>query len=404
VDDAQARFWSQFQELGGWRTLGFPVSRRFMLDGKLSQVTQRALLQWSPTSGRVELSGVLDLLHERQRDGALQRQHQVPPPTPVDQVNRSYDAVVAQRLAWLEARPAIKRQYCNAPGGADPFALWGLPTSEATDVSGGSVYVLRTQRAAFQEWVDGLEVGGAQIAPPGGVTVVLAGDLAKSFSLVPCTALTPEPTERNPAPATPAPGAILLCDEFDDPAQGLLPGPPSPDPDRYALGYEGGEYLIRKVDPAWDRLPNATLPGDFGDASLGVDVRLTGTDARARYVALACRDTPEAGHYRLVLEPEARRFRLSRVGPDGQTRVLADWQTADAIRTGTQTNRVRLSCAGDRIGAAVNDVPLISVEDTGGALPPGRLWIGASSYPDAGVTAEARFDGLVVRQVPPPTG
>jgi hypothetical protein len=202
VDDAQARFWSQFLDLGGWRTLGFPVSRRFVLDGKLSQLTQRALLQWSPATGRVELTDVLDLLHERERDGALRQQHQVPPPTAVDQVNRDYATVVARRLAWLERRPAIKRQYCRAPGGSDPIALWGLPTSDAVDVSGnGSVYVLRTQRAAFQEWVGGLTVDGVQIAAPGQVTVVLAGDLAKDYGLIPCTALSPEPSPR--APATP---------------------------------------------------------------------------------------------------------------------------------------------------------------------------------------------------------
>jgi hypothetical protein len=396
VDDDQARFWSQFQELGGWRTLGFPVTRRFLLDGKPSQATQRALLQWSPATGRVELASVLDLLHERQRDGALQRQHQIPPPTAVDQVNRSYATVVAQRLAWLETRPAIKRRFCQAPGGADPIGLWGLPTSEATDVGNGSVYVLRTQRAAFQEWIDGLVVNGVEIAPPGGVTVVLAGDLAKDFGLVPCTGLTPEPSDR--APGVAVPGTILLCDEFDAPDQGRLPTPPSPDPDRYDFGYQGGEYAIRKLDPTWDRLPNAAVPGVYDDASLAVAVRLAGTDARARYVAVACRSTPEQGHYRFVVEPEARRFRLSRVGPGGQTRVLADWQTADAILPGTQTNRIRLACVGNNVSATVNDVPLVAVDDPDGGLPPGGFWIGVSSYPDAGVTAEARFDSLVVRQ------
>ena len=50
----------------------------------------------------------------------------------------------------------------------------------------GEVYVLRTQRAAFQEWV-----GGAPWAAPGQVTVVLAGDLAKKFNLLPTAALEP---------------------------------------------------------------------------------------------------------------------------------------------------------------------------------------------------------------------
>jgi hypothetical protein len=53
--------------------------------------------------------------------------------------------------------------------------------------SGGEVYVLRTQRAAFQEWVN-----GADFAPPGTVTVVLAGDLAKEFELLPSAAVVPQ--------------------------------------------------------------------------------------------------------------------------------------------------------------------------------------------------------------------
>jgi len=51
----------------------------------------------------------------------------------------------------------------------------------------GEVYVLRTQRAAFQEWVN-----GADWAAPGEVTVVLAGDLSKEFNLLPAEAMIPE--------------------------------------------------------------------------------------------------------------------------------------------------------------------------------------------------------------------
>jgi hypothetical protein len=66
--------------------------------------------------------------------------------------------------------------------------LWGLPTSMAINVgSPGTVYVVRTQRAAFQEWVD-----GAPWAAPDKVTVVLAGDLAKDFHLLPPGAILPE--------------------------------------------------------------------------------------------------------------------------------------------------------------------------------------------------------------------
>ncbi|HEY3060257.1 MAG TPA: hypothetical protein VGL99_14955 [Chloroflexota bacterium] len=189
VDDDRGRLWSEFQRLGGWRALGFPASRRFSWHGALAQATQRAVLQWSPVTGQVEFANVLDLMHDEGRDDDLRVQKQIPAPLDVDEARLPYDVIAARRLAWLDARPAIKAKYCTAPGGADPVQLWGLPTSKAVNMSdgGGEVFVLRTQRAAFQEWV-----GGAPWAAPGEVTVVLAGDLAKEFNLLPAEAVIPE--------------------------------------------------------------------------------------------------------------------------------------------------------------------------------------------------------------------
>jgi hypothetical protein len=61
-------------------------------------VTQRAVLQWSPTTGQVELASLLDLMHEQ-----------------------------GHRLAWLDERPSIKQKYCDAPGGSDPVLRWERP-------------------------------------------------------------------------------------------------------------------------------------------------------------------------------------------------------------------------------------------------------------------------------------
>jgi hypothetical protein len=190
VDDDNARMYSEFTRLGGWQVLGFPASRRFTWHGTLSQATQRAILQWSPITGQVSFANVLDLLHDQGLDAQLLESDQIPPPLDVDEAGLPYETIAANRLAWLDARPAIRAAYCAAPGGGDPLQLWGLPTSQAVNMSGpgGEVYVLRTQRAAFQEWVD-----GAAWATPGQVTVVLAGDLAKEFNLLPADALVPQP-------------------------------------------------------------------------------------------------------------------------------------------------------------------------------------------------------------------
>ncbi|HEY2595528.1 MAG TPA: hypothetical protein VGK33_16675, partial [Chloroflexota bacterium] len=191
IDDGNANMYSEFTRLGGWQVLGYPASQRFMWHGLLSQVTQRAVLQWSPVTGQVDFANVLDLLHDEGQDAQLLRRQQIPPPLDVDEAGMPYETIAANRLAWLDSRPAIKAAYCAAPGGGDPVQLWGLPTSPAVNMGapgGGDVYVLRTQRAAFQEWV-----AGASWAAPGQVTVVLAGDLAKEFDLLPASALAPQP-------------------------------------------------------------------------------------------------------------------------------------------------------------------------------------------------------------------
>jgi hypothetical protein len=158
ADDDHALMWSEFNRLGGWRSLGFPASRRFIWHGELSQATQRAVLQWSPITGQVEFADVLDLLHDDGFDADLKVTYEIPPPVDVDEAGLPYETIAARRLAWLDERPAIKTGYCRAPGGADPVRLWGLPTSHAVNVSAtGEVYVLRTQRAVFQEWVDGAD-------------------------------------------------------------------------------------------------------------------------------------------------------------------------------------------------------------------------------------------------------
>jgi hypothetical protein len=188
VDDDQASFWSEFERLGGSNVLGYPNTRRFTWHSLLSQATQRAVLQWLPVTGQVEFANILDLLHEDGMDNLLLELYQIPPPADVDELGLPYETIAERRLKWLDERPAIKKSYCDAPGGADPLVLWGLPTSMAINVgSPGTVYVVRTQRAAFQEWVD-----GAPWAAPDKVTVVLAGDLAKDFHLLPPEAILPE--------------------------------------------------------------------------------------------------------------------------------------------------------------------------------------------------------------------
>ncbi|HEX6512546.1 MAG TPA: hypothetical protein VF157_09630, partial [Chloroflexota bacterium] len=122
TDEGGIGFWSEFKRLGGVTALGYPSSRRFTLDGFMSQATQKYILQWRPEVSQVYFVNVFDKLHDLGKDSQLQQQFGIPP-----QADASIDQ--ATRLGWLNADPAIAKQF-----GTGPAALQanGLPTSQVT--------------------------------------------------------------------------------------------------------------------------------------------------------------------------------------------------------------------------------------------------------------------------------
>lgn len=188
------------------------------------------------------------------------------------------------------------------------------------------------------------------------------------------------------------PGDTLLHDDFEDPARGKLPGA-SDEPSRYRRGYDGGEYVIRKLDPQWNGVPLAPLPGSYENAALIVEVRLVG-ESMGRFIALACR-VNEAGHYRLTVGPGGGSFVLSR-WEGGREIVLVQPQPSAALRRGAETNRLELSCAGDTIAATINGTEVAVAHDT--TFRTGGMWIGVEETPNNPPVTEARFAGLTVVQ------
>lgn len=183
VDDGQARFWSEFRRLGGVQALGYPISRRFVHDGFVTQAFQKALLQWRPAEGRVALINVFDELSRAGKDGELAARFQTPPPLPAGwDGERSFAQIVAHRQVLLNANPALKRRYFNV---ADPLTFFGLPTSEVTDQ--GSHFAIRLQRAVLQQWKSDVPWAKA-----GEVTVANGGDLARQLGWLPGEAVAPE--------------------------------------------------------------------------------------------------------------------------------------------------------------------------------------------------------------------
>ena len=174
--------WALVQRLGGVPAIGYPASQVWIgPDGFSYQVTQGALLQWSPSTG-ARLGNTFQMLEAAGQDDWLLS---LGVPRPItDDGSRSFDEALVVRLGWLE-QPEIAARYWSA--GAAAVELYGLPMSRPERF--GPFIAQRFQRVAFQYWVE--NVPG--MPPAGAVSVVLGGDLLKQAGLVPAQAQLPVP-------------------------------------------------------------------------------------------------------------------------------------------------------------------------------------------------------------------
>lgn len=198
TNDDDIPFWDAYKAAGGPSVLGFPISHRFQYNGFTVQATQYAVLQWDPATGEVSLMNVLDELSASGLDDWLEAARQIPPVPP----SAASGASEAERLALLDQNPAIKALYLDAP---DWLRRYGLPVVYAER---DEAFVLRTQRAAFQQWkID------TPWASQGEVTLVAAGDLFKEVGFIPPRAAIPRPPPPPLAAADPqVPIRIIIPD------------------------------------------------------------------------------------------------------------------------------------------------------------------------------------------------
>ncbi|MHB1134801.1 MAG: CAP domain-containing protein [Chloroflexota bacterium] len=193
VDDGEARFWSEFQRLGGVQGVGYPLSQRFRWDGFVVQVMQKGVLQWRPEVGRAYFVNIFDQLATAGKNDWLLSHRATPAPldaTTFD-AGKNWQQTVEGRVALLDANAAIKARY-NAV--ADPINLYGLPTSRVVD--NGNHYVIRLQRAVIQQWKEAVPWAAA-----GQVTVANGGEVGMEAGLFPAAALQAVPAPRAQAPS-----------------------------------------------------------------------------------------------------------------------------------------------------------------------------------------------------------
>ncbi len=301
-------------------------------------------------------------------------------------------ALVAALRAARDGRPVpvptvTQAATITAPPASRPAAQAQWPSPYTAYAPAGTAPRQPTRRTPV--WI---AAGVAALALFGGVALV-AADEDGPPAPEPTQQVTaiPTSTRRPSVSPTPVPGGTLAQDNFDNASRGALPRN-SDDPARYEYGYEGGEYVIRKVDPAWNNIPATGPSVNAKDMAITVDARLTG-NTRNRFIAVACR-TNQAGHYRLVVAPDTGSYSLWRYdNTRGSGTALVPVTASAAIKRGTASNRLQLVCKGDGITATVNGTQVAYVED--GTFKEGSVLFGVSSSDQNG-NSEARFDNLVV--------
>ena len=185
----------------------------------------------------------------------------------------------------------------------------------------------------------------------------------------------------------------ILHDDFSSREAGILPVTAN---DRYQFSYEGGEYVVRRLDTAVGMLTPPLLQSTHADAVMAVDVRFPDNVA-LEAAGLWCRravtaNEPQTG-YRLVIDPYNRFIRLTRADTDGMVE-LASGRSA-AFTSGTAWNRIALSCVGSTITVTINGVRVAGVEDT--TYRSGYLALITNVFAGAPTTTyEIHFDNLDV--------
>jgi hypothetical protein len=166
-------FWDTWQQYG-LDEIGYPLTDRYVWAGYITQIFQKAVFQWRPDLGAVGFINVYDVLHNYNDDDFLFAERLTPHQLdPSFDDGKPWEEIVQSRLELLNANPAIKARYDAV---ADPLQLYGLPTSQVEDM--GNAYVLRAQRAVFQQWKTDVPWAKA-----GDVTIANGGEIGRQLGI-----------------------------------------------------------------------------------------------------------------------------------------------------------------------------------------------------------------------------
>lgn len=181
-DEQGVPFYAEFRKLGGVDAVGFPRTQRFVWNGFVTQVFQKAVFQWAPDRGVVNFVNVFDELSRAGKDSWLEKERATPRPLPPTfDTGKTWGVIQSSRLSLLDRDEGLRTAYFAQ---ANPLHSLGLPTSQIEDR--GNHTVVRLQRAVIQRWkVD------VPWAKAGQVTIANGGDIALEAGIIPAEATIP---------------------------------------------------------------------------------------------------------------------------------------------------------------------------------------------------------------------
>ena len=178
-----AEVFDAYSTRGGEAVWGKILSQPYQTNGKIAQVTEKAIWE-SNKGGQITFANIFDDLHRLEKDAWLDAVRQTPPAQdwPSDR-GLSWNGIIGNHLGLVDPYPAFRRTFDVNPDWIDMF---GLPVS-VKDY--GPWVSLRMQRANLQLLKRDLPYGqeGQVLIASGGSVAIEAGGLVPDAALRPRT-------------------------------------------------------------------------------------------------------------------------------------------------------------------------------------------------------------------------
>jgi hypothetical protein len=163
--------------------------------------------------------------------------------------------------------------------------------------------------------------------------------------------MTPTPSAVVPAPTVPN-WPVVLADDFDDPESGFS----RTSDEQGRLSYEDGQYSIGVIPERW--VAWSSQSGYLSDFVMEVAVS---ADAEVGFAGLIFRKQGDSLFYIFAVAPDGQ-YTLTTSSPAAG--AILDWRDSGYIKTGVNTNRLRVVCVGATMTLYVNGQYLDTAQDT----------------------------------------